>query len=203
MRVSGSMTRFIGRRRSEASPVMVGVKGWAARTPASSRVVVPEFCASRAVSGAASRPRPAAVDGDRCERAAGLRGQAARWNVTPRRAQAVERGGAIGAGRIVGDPAGARGQAPTATRSDARWTCRRGHEDGPTGAAQGQYALPVQKASGHYTMRLCRACRVNATARDGENARRHRGDARLDPSVRACVIRCSHLTEQPPPVSAA
>ena len=81
MRVSGSMTRFIGRPRSEASPVIVAVKGCAARMPASSRVVVPEFCASSVADGAASRPRPRPST-TIVERRP-VAGSASRWIVTP------------------------------------------------------------------------------------------------------------------------
>ncbi len=63
MRVSGSMTRFIGRRLSDASPTMVLAKGCAARMPDISRVVVPELPASSGPWGACSprRPRPTIV----------------------------------------------------------------------------------------------------------------------------------------------
>ena len=56
MRVSGSITRCIGRRRSEASPVMTLVKGWLARMPASRRAEVPELPSSSTSAG--SRPPP-------------------------------------------------------------------------------------------------------------------------------------------------
>ena len=56
MRDSGSITRCIGRRRSEASPVMTLVKGWLARMPASRRAEVPELPSSSTSAG--SRPPP-------------------------------------------------------------------------------------------------------------------------------------------------
>ena len=58
--VSGSMTRRIGRRLSEASPVMTVRNGCAAARPASSRIVVPELAASTgpgARTGRAGRGR--------------------------------------------------------------------------------------------------------------------------------------------------
>ena len=56
MRDSGSMTRCIGRPRSEASPVMKLVKGWLARMPESRRAAVPEL--PRSSTSAGSRPPP-------------------------------------------------------------------------------------------------------------------------------------------------
>ena len=56
MRDSGSITRCIGRRRSEASPVMKLVKGWLARMPESRRAEVPELPSSSTSAG--SRPPP-------------------------------------------------------------------------------------------------------------------------------------------------
>ena len=56
MRDSGSMTRCIGRLRSEASPVMKLVKGWLARMPESRRAAVPEL--PRSSTSAGSRPPP-------------------------------------------------------------------------------------------------------------------------------------------------
>src|SRR5271156_22321 len=43
---NGSTTRRMGRLRKEASPDKVEVKDWPASTPASMRIVVPEFSAS-------------------------------------------------------------------------------------------------------------------------------------------------------------
>ncbi len=54
---SGVVTRRIGRRRSEASPVSVARKRWPASRPSRSRVVVPELPQSSVRSGARSRPR--------------------------------------------------------------------------------------------------------------------------------------------------
>ena len=51
IRVSGAMMRRMGRRRSESSPVIVAANRCAARTPESSRVVVPELPASRWPAG--------------------------------------------------------------------------------------------------------------------------------------------------------
>ncbi len=45
------MMRFIGRRFSELSPVMVVLKGCAARIPDSIRIVLPEFPASSGDEG--------------------------------------------------------------------------------------------------------------------------------------------------------
>ncbi len=54
------MTRRIGRRLREASPIIVVVNGCAASTPAIIRIVDPELPASSGPSGAASprMPRP-------------------------------------------------------------------------------------------------------------------------------------------------
>ena len=63
IRSSGSTMRCIGRRRSEASPVMVVSNGRAARMPASRRIVVPELPASSfsCAGPSASTPRPPTV----------------------------------------------------------------------------------------------------------------------------------------------
>ena len=60
MSVSGRITRFIGRRESEASPPITVRNSWAATTPASSRIVVPELPASSAPAAAVRplSPRP-------------------------------------------------------------------------------------------------------------------------------------------------
>ncbi len=58
MRARGSITWRIGRRQSDASPVMVVVNGWAATTPVSRRMVVPEFAASSAMEGRSRPPSP-------------------------------------------------------------------------------------------------------------------------------------------------
>ena len=58
MRVSGSITRRIGRRDSDASPPMTVVKGCAASRPASSRIDVPELAASSGADGARRPPGP-------------------------------------------------------------------------------------------------------------------------------------------------
>ena len=57
------MIRFMGRFWIDASPVKVTEKGWGARIPEISRVVVPEFPQSKIPSGAESpwRPRPCTV----------------------------------------------------------------------------------------------------------------------------------------------
>ena len=55
---SGSMTRPIGRRESEASPMKVAVMGWLAIRPISSRVEVPELPMSSAVCGCSRPPTP-------------------------------------------------------------------------------------------------------------------------------------------------
>ena len=55
--VSGSITRFIGRLESEASPKSRLGKGWPASTPASSRMVVPEFPQSMSCLGAVKARR--------------------------------------------------------------------------------------------------------------------------------------------------
>ncbi len=55
------MTRRIGRRESEASPTSRAVKGAAASTPASSRIVVPELPQSTSPRGGRKRPAPPAI----------------------------------------------------------------------------------------------------------------------------------------------
>jgi hypothetical protein len=58
IRSSGSVTRRIGRRRREASPVSVARKGCAARAPRDSRAVVPELPQSSGPAGRRNAPRP-------------------------------------------------------------------------------------------------------------------------------------------------
>ena len=58
------MIRRIGRRDSEASPTRVDKKGWAATTPASMRMVLPELPQSSGAGGRAQAAQAAAVDGD-------------------------------------------------------------------------------------------------------------------------------------------
>ena len=58
MRESGSMTRSIGRRRSDSSPVSTVANGWPARTPTKSRAVVPEFPQSTTSTGSVSPSSP-------------------------------------------------------------------------------------------------------------------------------------------------
>ena len=55
---SGSITRRMGRRDSDSSPITVVVNGCAASTPDIMRIVVPELPASRGTDGAAKRPSP-------------------------------------------------------------------------------------------------------------------------------------------------
>jgi hypothetical protein len=55
---SGTMTRCIGRRRSEASPVIKLVKRWLARMPDSRRAEVPELPRSSTLSGSRAPPTP-------------------------------------------------------------------------------------------------------------------------------------------------
>ena len=90
--VSGSITRRIGRRRSDSSPVTVVRNGRPARSPASRRIVVPELPASSGTDGAPQAVPAAAVDDD------GVRRRASSIR-TPRRAQARDRGRDVGAGR--------------------------------------------------------------------------------------------------------
>ena len=58
IRASGSMTRSMGRRRSDSSPVSTVVNGWPARTPSRSRAVVPEFPQSTTSPGSVSPSSP-------------------------------------------------------------------------------------------------------------------------------------------------
>src|SRR6266851_1018849 len=59
MRSNGSITRAMGRRRSEASPSSVADIELPASRPSSSRIVVPEFAQSRFPWGVANERRPA------------------------------------------------------------------------------------------------------------------------------------------------
>ncbi len=58
MRSSGAVTRAIGRRRSEASPVKKLVMGWLATSPIRRRAPVPELPRSSMSCGSARPPRP-------------------------------------------------------------------------------------------------------------------------------------------------
>ena len=71
-RVRGSITRRMGRRESDASPMSVDRNGQPASMPASSRIVVPELAASRSRRGPAQARQALAVDA-RFARAAGAR----------------------------------------------------------------------------------------------------------------------------------
>ena len=104
-RVSGSMTRFIGRRLSEASPTMVLAKECAARMPDINRVVVPELPASSVPCGTCNPRRPA-PDDRHCARPRRV-AAAGPIVMAAERAQAAERGLAVGAGGVVGELGGA------------------------------------------------------------------------------------------------
>ena len=54
----GSVTRAMGRRLREASPVMTAVSGWLARMPSKSRAPVPALPMSITSSGSLSAPMP-------------------------------------------------------------------------------------------------------------------------------------------------
>ena len=62
IRASGSITRSIGRRRSDSSPVSTVANGWPARTPTRSRAVVPELPQSTTSPGSVEPLEPAALD---------------------------------------------------------------------------------------------------------------------------------------------
>ena len=53
------MTRSIGRRRSDSSPVSTVANGWPASTPTRSRAVVPEFPQSTTSPGSVRPSNPA------------------------------------------------------------------------------------------------------------------------------------------------
>ena len=59
IRASGSITRPIGRRRSDSSPVSTVTNGWPASTPVRSRAVVPELPQSITSPGSCRPPGPA------------------------------------------------------------------------------------------------------------------------------------------------
>jgi hypothetical protein len=91
IRTSGSITRRMGRRDSDASPIISLRNGWAASTPASIRIVVPELPASSAASGERNpaKPRPSRVT---------VPGSSSRTSTPrPRRQASVERQSAPGA----------------------------------------------------------------------------------------------------------
>ncbi len=96
IRLSGSMTRRIGRRRSESSPVSVDVKGRPARMPASSRAVVPELPASSGASGELNPPAPRPIT---------VTMPSERENCPPRRSrhESVDRQSAPGANPLITD----------------------------------------------------------------------------------------------------
>ena len=105
--VSGPMIRRIGRRDSEASPIKVDKNGWAATTPASIRIVLPELPQSSGADAARRprRPRPSMVtSGGSSPARAGVR-----ETMAPSCADAGERRRAIGAGRVVGNGGSAVG----------------------------------------------------------------------------------------------
>ena len=110
---SGSTTRPIGRRRSDASPSSTAKSGRPARTPASRRAVVPELPQSRTPRARGARRRPASGRGSRRARRVGnsLDLRAQRRNDAGRRAHVL-------AVARRGDPA--LPSASSASRSD-RW----------------------------------------------------------------------------------
>ena len=59
MRESGRITRSMGRRQSDASPVTWASSGWVARRPITSRAPVPELPKSSTAPGSARPPTPA------------------------------------------------------------------------------------------------------------------------------------------------
>ena len=106
IRSSGTITRFIGRRDSDSSPVIVDANGWAARTPASIRIVLPEFPASSGAAGVRRPPRPSARDA----KAQSLGGSAGFFDRYAKAAQAVQRRSAVAAGRVAMNRGGAVSQ---------------------------------------------------------------------------------------------
>ncbi len=99
IRSSGTITRFMGRRDSDSSPIIVDAKGWAARTPASIRIVLPEFPASSDAAGARKPAQPATVDA----KAQSLGRPASFFDRDAKGAQAIEGRSAVAAGRIAMD----------------------------------------------------------------------------------------------------
>ena len=102
---SGAITRRIGRRVSEASPNSVVAKGWAARTPASIRMVRPGIAT---VEPGRGRDKPAAGPGPRSS--PGPSSGAAGACDTPRAARQASVDCTVGAGRVVGERGDAVGQ---------------------------------------------------------------------------------------------
>ena len=58
IRLSGSITRPIGRFDRLASPIKVAVSGWLATSPINNRVEVPELPMSSGAWGCSSAPTP-------------------------------------------------------------------------------------------------------------------------------------------------
>ncbi len=142
MRSSGTMMRRIGRRCSESSPVIVARKGWAARIPASMRIVLPELPASSTPRG-----RDAARAGRgrrRVIRRPPRRARSARWRRrAPRRqlsvdAQSRAGGVAVDRGRAVGH----RGEQRVAMRDGL--VARRAHAAAHAGGRLHQHRVATR-----------------------------------------------------------
>ena len=97
IRSSGTMTRFMGRRDNDSSPAIVDANGWAARTPASIRIVLPELPASSTPAGARRPPRPR--PSMRKLNPSDVRPTSSMDDAKP--AEAFERRAAVAAGRIA------------------------------------------------------------------------------------------------------
>ena len=94
MRVSGSITRRIGRLDSDASPPMTVLNGCAASSPASRRIDVPELAASSGPAGARRPPSPSPSIVTAAGRARDAHAEAL---------EAGQRRGAVGARRVAGE----------------------------------------------------------------------------------------------------
>ncbi len=131
--VSGRITRFIGRRESDASPPITVRNSCAATMPDRSRIVVPELPASSGPSGGSQPAQAAAVNLDDACRGAPDR--------HAERLQAGERREAVGAGQVAADGGAAVGQGRqhrvtvrdrlvAGDSKDAGHSCRRRHQGG-------------------------------------------------------------------------
>ena len=167
IRVSGSITRCIGRFDSDRSPLIVDSIGWAARMPDISRMVVPELAASSGPGGAAEPAQAAPFDFELV--VAGLP------DAGPERAHAGQGRGTIGAGRIAADGGDAVGQraehrVAVGNRFVARHACPAGHaprrrHDG--GVGRGSHGWQ------HYSIRNFHLIRFTMVADSRASSARH------------------------------
>ena len=181
IRVSGSMTRRIGRRVSEASPVMTVRNGCAGDHAGQQPHGGPGIGGVDRAAGAAKSAQAATRDVDAAGRG-GVDGDA-------QRPEAGQGGGTIGAGRIAGDAGRAVGDARRAAHSGVRWICRRGPGRGRTPAARGGPARHrrARGASPHYSIRNLERIRFTMLS---TRVRFEPADSTLRPAFRTSRAGC-------------